>query len=186
MSGGLYFDIDYSQLRALGVELQATERQVKLALHSALNRTATTLRTLSARGLASELQLRTISLLRKRLKTMKLRMTGDGVVLWYGLNDMPVSWFKGRPKWSETYRGAFMRDYYFEHGFVAKSKFKGRETIFKRTGKKRLHIEEQTIAVEDKGIVFIEDQIFDQTEQIFWKNFTRELNARVRYSIGER
>ena len=182
----LHFDINLAQLRAIGDELQASEKQIKLALSAALRRTATTLRTLSARGLASELELRTIGLLRKRLKTLKLRMSGngEGVQLWYGLNEMPVSWFKGKPK--QDYRGAWKRDFYFAGAFVAKSKFKGRDTILKRTGKRRLHIEEETIMVEDRAIVFVEDKIFDQTEEILWKNFRRELTARVKYSIGDR
>lgn len=183
---GLLFDIDYSQLQRVGDELQASEKQIKFALSAALKRTATTLRTLSARGLKSELELRTINLLRKRLKTMKLRMSsaGDGVQLWYGLNDMPASWFKGTPKQNAS--GASMRGQQFDGGFVAKSKFKGRRTVFKRTSSARLHIQEQNLAVEDKAIVFIEDKIFDQVEEIFWKHFMRDLNARVKFNIGER
>lgn len=184
MSGGLNFDIDLSQLRAAGDELQASEKQIKFALSAALNRTATTLRTLSARGLKSELELRTISLLRKRLKAMRLRMGADGVQLWFGLNDMPASWFKGTPK--RTSGGASVRGREFAGAFVARSQFKNRRTVFKRTGKARLHIEEQNLPVEDKAIAFIEDRIFDQTEEVFWKHFMRDLRARVTYNIGER
>lgn len=185
MSGGLHFDIDLAQLRAAGAELQATDKQVKLALHYALNRTATTLRTMAARGLRSELELRTINLLRKRLKTLKLRASkdGSGAQLWFGLNDMPASWFKGRPK--QTATGAAMRGQEFAGAFVAKSKFKGRLTVFKRTSDKRLHIAEQNLPVSDAATVFIEDKIFDQTEQIFWRYFTRDISARVRFQIGE-
>lgn len=183
MSGGLYLDVDWHQLRQVATEMGATEKQVKFALSAALRRTVTTLRTLSARGLRNELQLRTTSLLRKRLKNMRLRMTtGDGMALWYGLNDMPASWFKGRPK--ETSGGAEMRGQKFAGAFVAKSKFKGRVTVFKRTGKKRLHIQEQNLEVEDKAIVFIEDEIFGKAEAIFWNHFRRDLNARVTYKIG--
>lgn len=182
MSGSIHFDIDRSQLDQLATELEATPKQVKLAFNAACKRTATTLRTLSARGLAGELQLRTISLLRKRLKTLRLRGTDDGVQLWYGLNEMPASWFKGRPK--ETSTGSTLRGQSIEGAFVAKSKFKGRKTIFKRTTKARLHIQEQNLPVQDEATVYIEDKIFDQTEAIFWKNFRRDLQARVRYSIG--
>ena len=182
----LFVDIDASELRRVGDELQASEKQIKFALSAALKRTATTLRTMSARGLKSELELRTINLLRKRLKTLKLRASksGDGVELWYGLNDMPASWFKGTPK--QNSKGASMRGQQFDGGFVAKSKFKGRRTVFKRTGKGRLHIQEQNLAVEDRAIVFIEDEIFEQADRIFWKHFMRDLNARVKYNIGER
>jgi hypothetical protein len=183
MSGGLFFDIDLAQLRAVGVELGASEKQVKFALSAALRRTVTTLRTMAARGLASELQLRTISLLRKRLKSMRARMTsGDGVSLWFGLNDMPASWFKGRAKQTKT--GAGKQGQEFAGAFVAKSRFKGRVTVFKRTSKARLHIAEQNLAVADRATVFIEDEIFEQLETIFWKNFRRDLAARVKFNIG--
>lgn len=180
---GLHFDIDASQLNAVAAELGASEKQVKLAFSAASRRTVTTLRTMSARGLASELQLRTIGLLRRRLKAMRLRSNGDGVQLWYGLNDMPASWFKGRARQDAS--GASKHGQHFEKGFVARSKFKGRDTVFKRKGKGRLHIEEQNIKVEDEAVVFVEDEIFSELEPIFWKNFTRELTARVKYKIGD-
>lgn len=183
MSGSLYFDIDTRQLMAVAGELGASERQVKFAFSAACKRTATTLRVMSARGLASELQLRTIGLLRKRLKTLAVRGDVGGISLWYGLNEMPASWFKGRPK--RTAGGASMRDQEFAGAFVARSKFKGRRTVFKRTSSKRLHIEEQNLQVQDAATVFIEDRIFDQTEAIFWRYFVRDLQARVRYHIGE-
>lgn len=179
---GLFFDIDPQQLHLVALELQASEKQVRLAFATACKRTATTLRTMAARGLASQLQLRTIGLLRQRLKSMKLRGTADGVQLWFGLNDMPASWFKGTPK--ATASGASMRGQQFAGAFVAKSKFKGRRTVMKRTGKARLHIEEQSLAVQEQATVFVEDRIFDQTETIFWNHFTRDLRARVKYQIG--
>lgn len=180
---GLFFDVDASRLRGVVDELAASEKQVKLAFSAACKRTATTLRTLSARGLASELQLRTIGLLRRRLKTMRLRSVDGGIQLWYGLNDMPASWFKGRA--TQEANGASKQGQKFSGAFVARSKFKGRQTVFKRIGKGRLHIEEQNLKVEDKAVVFVEDEIFSELEVVFWKNFTRELNARVRYKIGE-
>lgn len=184
-AGGLFFDIDAHQLRQVADELAASERQVKLALSAALRRTATTLRTLAARGLRNELQLRTVGLLRKRLKQLRLRMAnGDGVQLWFGLNDIPASWFKGRPR--QTATGAEVRGKSFPGAFVARSQFKGRRTAFKRKGKGRLHIEEQLLPIEDSAVVFIEDRIFDQTETIFWNHFRRDLAARVTYNIGER
>lgn len=181
----LSFDIDLRQLVDAGQELQASEKQVRAALSRAMQRTATTLRTMSGRGLANELQLRTISLLRKRLKSLRLRMGKDGgITLWYGLNDMPASWFKGTPK--ETSGGASHRGQTVQGGFVAKSKFKGRKTIMKRKGRDRLPVVEQNLAVEDRAVVFVEDKIFDQTETIFWKHFMRDLRSRVSFQIGEK
>lgn len=187
----LHFDIDWSELSAVGNELEASDKQIVFALNRALSRTASVLRTMSARGLRDELQLRRIGALRKRLKSLKLKSSmnslssgraAGGVTLWYGLNDMPVSWFKGAPKQTST--GATFRGKSFPGAFVARSKYAKTQTILKRTGKTRLHVEEQLFPIEDKAIVFIEDQIFDKLESIFWPLFLRDLRARVKYSIG--
>lgn len=183
MSGALYFDVDTDDLKRVASDLGATDKQVRYAFNYARKRTATTLRTMAARGLKDELQLRTVTLLRKRLKSVKLRSSDDGLALWFGLNDMPVSWFKGTPK--RTAGGATARGHEFAGAFVAKSTFKGRRTVFKRKGKGRLPIEEQNLPVSDQAQVFIEDRIFVQTEQLFWKYFQRDLDARVRFKIGE-
>jgi len=183
--GLLHFEIDATGMEQLVLDLQATEKQVKFALHRALARTATALRTMAARKLKDELALRTINMLRKRLKSLKLRVSGgDGMQLWFGINDMPVSWFKGTPKGGSD--GASFRGQQFKGGFVAKSKFKNRKTVFKREGKGRLHIIEQQLAIGDRAQVVIEDQIFVQTEEIFWRNFQRDLTARVKFSLGEK
>lgn len=185
----LNFEIEWSSLLSVANDLQATDKQVKLALHRALRRTESALRRISSKGLVKELELRAAKALRKRLKTIRLRKSAygkadDGVGLWYGLNDLPVSSFKGRPR--STADGASFRGTEFEGAFVARSRVKGKKTIFKRTGDKRLHIAEQNLEIEDKAIVFIEDQVFDKVEEIFWLNFKRDLAARVKYQFRER
>lgn len=181
----IHFDIDARGLREVADEIGATDKQVKFALGKALRRTEASLRKLSSKGLTKELQLRTAQALRNRLKSIKLRSTGSGgeIGLWYGLNPLPVSSFKGRP--TEDPSGAFMGEYFFKDGFVARSKFKGRNTIFKRQGKQRLPIVEESITIQDPAVVFIEDEIFVQTETIFWNHFRRDLQARVKYQLGD-
>lgn len=178
----LNFDIEWSQLREVATDLQASEKQFKAALSRACNRTAATLRKMSASGLKNELQLRTLSVLRKRLKSIKLRSKQTGVVLWYGLNDLPVSSFKGRV--SKSKDGASFRGHEFKGAFVAKSGIKGKRTVFKRTVKDRLPIAEQLMPIKDQADIFIEDEIFTQVEEIFWKNFRRDLEARVKLGIA--
>lgn len=182
----LHFDIGWRQLEDISQELGATNKQVKFALSRALRRTEATLRRMSSKGLARVLQLRSVSVLNKRLRSIKLRKIGldggDTVGLWYGINPMPVSNFKGSPKDGE--RGAWFRDYYFEGGFVGRSKFKGRKTIFKRTTKAPLPIEEQLIKINDQAVVYLEDEIFEQVEKIFWQHFRRDLQSRVKFKLG--
>jgi hypothetical protein len=179
----LHFDIDAEGVESIILNLAATERQVQFALSRAAGRTATTLRTMAARSMKDELQLRVIGLLRKRLKTLRLRQTTqEGFVLWFGLNDMPVSWFKGTPKQEAS--GAKFRDKAFDGGFVAKSNIKARRTVFKRNGEDRLPITEQQMPIADRAQVVVEDEIFVKAGEIFLRNFERDLRARVNYRLG--
>lgn len=180
----LNYDIEFSELLQVATDLQASKKQFNAAISRACNRTAATLRKMSSKGLKTELQLRTISALRKRLKSIKIRAnSSQGMQLWYGLNDMPVSNFKGRPKNDNQGQGAWYKDYFFQGAFVAKSSVKGKNTIFKRKGKSRLPIEEQLLTIKDKADVYIEDEIFDKAESIFWQHFRRDITARVKYDL---
>lgn len=182
--------VDWQELRAVGDELQATDKQVVYALNRAMRRTATTLYRMAAKGLTKTLHLRAMKVLRKRLRTnlkSGMNKTGkkrvdDGVRLWFGLNDLPVSSFKDKPK--ETGAGAVFRDQEYAGAFVARPKGQSRPTIFKRKGADRLPIVEQLYPIDDKAMKFIEDEIWDDIEDIFWNHFQRDLRARVTYNIG--
>ena len=183
----LHYDIDWRQLLQVGEELQATDKQVIFALTRAMRRTEATLRRMSSKGLTKVLQLRAATALRKRLKTMRLRMSGpasreQSMGLWYGLNPLPVSAFKGRPK--RTADGASFRGENYEGAFVGRSKVKGKQTIFKRVREARLPVAEQLHPIEDQAVTFIEDEIFDQVLDIFWQHFRRDLMARVKFKVG--
>lgn len=184
----LHFDLDFSDLLRLGTELEATDKQVVFAMSRAMRRTEATLRRMSSRGLVKALQLRNAKALRRRLKSIKLRMSSptardQGMGLWYGLNDLPVSSFKGRPK--ETAGGATFRGKDYKGAFVGRSKVKGKQTIFKRVGEARLPVAEQLHPIEDAATVYIEDEIFSQVLEIFWSHFRRDLSARVRFKLGD-
>jgi hypothetical protein len=192
-SKALWLDFEFSGVDALQAELQATPKQVRAALSRAAGRTATTLRKRAARGLATELQLATVAHLRRRLKAGRIRGVSargerfaGGAQLWFGLNPMPVGWFKGRPV--KTARGARHRGREFEGAFVARGKAAGRKklSIFRRKGDKRLPIYEETIPVEDPMQVYLEDEVLVHASEIFWTNFERDLRARVRFNLGAR
>lgn len=181
----LYFDIDAKQLDLIADDLGATHKQVAQAFNRALRRTAVTLQKNARRGLKSELELRTMSELRRRLKSMILRR-GQGVTearMWFGGNDMKVSSFKGRPRNTST--GAEFRGQKFEGAFVAKNQ-RGKNTIFKRRGSGRLPLVEQTMPVKDQIDVFVEDEIFTDMENIFFRHFRTDLRARAVLGVGGR
>ena len=190
--GIVFFDtIDARDLELVANELGATINQLRYALHFALRRTEAALRKNATTELKRELGLRTAVALRSRIKKLKIRssmvMQRNGesrgeVGLWFGLNELPVSAFKGTPK--QDYAGAFMNDYFFEDGFVAKSEYSNKKTIFKRAGKRRTPIREQTIAIHQQGMDYIEDNLFERAEDMFWQHFRRDLAARVKYQIG--
>lgn len=191
-NAAFWLDFEFKDADALAAELGATPRQVKLALSRAAVRTAMTLRKRAARGIADELQLNRVMDLRRRLRTARIRPGGGrdvgfagGARLWFGLNPMPVSWFKGRPV--KDARGARHRDRVFAGAFVGRAKAgRKRLTIFRRQGERRLPIYEETIPVDDRLHVYIEDEILSAADELFWDNFERDLRARVKFNIGKR
>lgn len=188
----LHFDIDWSGLRGFADDYSATDKQVHLAMNRALRRTEATLRRMSIKGLRRELALREVSSLRRRIKSLSAKMIGKphirstwkNVGLWYGLNDLPVSSFQGKPK--STASGAEFKGKNYDGGFIGKHKKKNKNTIFKRVGESRLPISEQLYEVEDKAIAYIEDEIFSKLEDIFWDHFMRDIYARTVLGIGAR
>ena len=175
----IHFDLNIDGLQRIADELGASEKQYRASFARACQRTAATLRKMSGQGLKTELQLRTLGAMRNRLKTIRMKGTKDGVQLWYGLNDMPVSSFKGRPR--QDVGGAWAGKFYHEGGFIGKAQKKNKLTIFKRQGKQRLPIVEQLQSIKDQADIFIEDQIFVKLEDIFWQHFVRDIRARVKY-----
>lgn len=183
----LHFDIDSEQLDKISDELGASDKQVALAFNRAIKRTVMTLSKMARKGLKDELQLRNLKAIRRRLKTLQAKRsfkkgTGlDEVRLWFGANNLPISAFKGSPK--KTARGAEFRGKKFDGAFIGKGK-SGKRTIFKRKGKAKLPIIEQTMPVKDEIDVFVEDEIFVNLEQIFFKHFKSDLRARTIYGVG--
>ena len=186
----LDFDVDADDLQRVVEELGAMPKEVNASYNRALTRTAATLRKLSSKGLVSELGLRRAKAARKRLKTIRVKGSKSGdyrkmasVKLWYGLNDIAVSEFKGRV--SETTSGAGYSgpagSHSFPGAFVAKPRGANRRTIMRRRGARRLPIHQETLPVKDRADVFVEDEIFNQLEAIFWRHFRSDLERRIAY-----
>ncbi|WP_456267654.1 hypothetical protein M1D97_10330 [Kushneria sp. AK178] len=180
----LDFDIDESDLQSVVSELGAAPREVRLSYNRALSRTAATLRRLSSQGLQDELGLRRAKALRRRIKQLRIkRGSGSSVQLWYGLNDLPVSEFKGRVAGGTdgaSYAGAG-GSHRFPGAFVAKSREARRKTILRRKGQSRLPVVEERLPIKKRADIYVEDRIFHRLDEIFWDYFRRDLTARVRY-----
>jgi len=180
----LQFDIDAGEIRAIAREFGASNKQLKFAYSRALRRTATTMRSRARKGLKDRLGLRNAKEIRKRLYGFRfMRGKGDlgGVRMWFGLNDLRVSSFKGRVR--ETASGAAFARGEIEDGFVARNR-KGQRTIMKRVGRERYPIHEARAGIEDEAQTFIEDEVFDDVEEVFYKNFRAEIRARTIYDVG--
>lgn len=180
----LAFDFDARELKRIADEFEASERDLKFAYSRALRRTAQTMKTLARKGLRTELQLRTAAELRRRLQGFRFKR-GKGlgeVKMWFGLNDMRVSAFKGRA--ARTGAGASFADHDFPGAFIARNS-KGRPTVMRRATQKAYPIREERMPIEDKAQIFIEDEVFDEIEEVFFKNFRAEVRARTLYNVGK-
>lgn len=182
-SGAVRLELGLSDIERVISELGATPEQVRFATTRALRRTASALRTRSMKAAKETLQLRRAAAFRRRLKDLRLRMhkSGGEVGVWVGLNDLAVSALKGRMK--EYAGGATFRSMEFEGAFVATHK--GRRSIFRRKGKRRFPIVEQTYPIKDQMDVVLEDDVFPDAIEIFMRNFASDLRARTVFGVGK-
>lgn len=183
--GAVRLDLDLTDIKRTISALGATDKQVRFAISRALRRTATTLRLRVSKAAMSELQLRRARDFRKRMKDLKLRAHkgGDMIGIWVGLNDLAVSQFKGTP--TEYAGGAKFRQIEYPGAFVAKVGRK-RRSIYKRAGRGRFPIREQTIPIKDEMDVVLEDEVFPDAVEVFMRNFMSDLRARAQFGIGQK
>lgn len=183
----LDFEIEADELQRVAEELGALPKELKSSYNRALTRTVATLRKLSSKGLQSELNLRRAAAIRRRLKSIRVKGNSNRmgeVKLWFGLNDLPVSEFKGRVAQDGERGAAHLGDlgkHDFPQGFVAKSRYSKRRMILQRTRASRLPVREAQLPVQERAQVFVEDEVFYKLEEIFWRHFRDDLERRVAY-----
>lgn len=194
----LLFNIDLDELEAVKNILGATESQVKAAYNRALSRTARTLRSLANKEIRDAMQVKSLKAIRKRFQQFRLRSPSkqkklDELRLWFGLNDMPVGYLRGRMRRNGTKRspnGATfmpkgkMAQQTFEQGFIAKRY--SRRSIFTRTSDGRYPIKEARIPISNDLHETIEDEIFDKLPEIFMKHFETDLKGRVKMGMNRK
>lgn len=180
----LAFDFDQGELRRIADEFDASEKDLRNAYSRALRRTAQTMKTRARKGLRTKLHLRTAAELRRRLQGFRFKRGNDmgSVRMWFGLNDMRVSAFKGRA--SRTATGASFGGQDFPGGFIGRNP-KGRPTVKVRAGSRAYPIKEARMPIEDEAQIFVEDEVFDEIEEVFFHYFRAEVRARTIYGVGE-
>ncbi|QTP60924.1 phage tail protein [Billgrantia antri] len=181
----LDFEIEAGDLQRLADELGAMPNEVRAAYNRALTRTAATLRKLSSKGLQSHLGLARAAAVRRRLKSLRIRGQGGmgSVRLWYGLNDLPVSEFRGRttPRSGGAAYSGPAGSHRFDRAWIGASRYARKRTILQRVRESRYPIREAQLPIKDKADVFVEDEVFVKLNDIFWQHFSRDLERRVDY-----
>lgn len=181
----LHFDFDESEIDRVSKEFGASEKQIKFAYGRALRRTASNMKTQARKGLRVRLGLRSAAELRKRLAGFRFKggsgSNMGGVRMWFGFNDMRAGAFKGRAR--ATGSGAEIAGRQVPGGFLARNS-KGQRTVMRRTGPGRYPIAEARIDIGDEASVFVEDEVFDEIEEVFFRNFRAEIRARTIYDVG--
>jgi hypothetical protein len=139
--------------------------------------------------IASEINPKKKKFLKKRIQSFKVTSSNgrEELKIWYGLNPIGVSNLRGRMKRKGTKRapaGAVFsgvsnvvgtRSY--SDGFVAK--INKSKSIFSRVGTGRFDLEEKSVEINDDLIVKLEDQIFDELPDVFFKHYSVDLRGRV-------
>lgn len=176
----LGFDIDDREITAIATEFAATPKQIDLARSRALKRTAATLRKLASTGLQTELGLRNAKAIRRRIKEYKVGKGKNSLKLWFGVNDLPLSAFKGRP--SKTAGGIKFGNTTLHGAFFAK--INGKRGVYQRAGASRSAISEARLPVADRIMIYLEDEVFVDLDSIFFKHFRAEIKARTILGVG--
>jgi hypothetical protein len=173
----LALDVRAPDLDRVIKDLAATEKQAQKALNSTLRKMATWLRTRELKGLSKELQLQQ-KILRRRLKSARLRVTGNGaqIGVWFGLN--PVALIYLQPKKRAGGIGA-SGNRYVPGAFMAKAPA-GASQVFKRRGTARLPIDKQEAEVQRDAEPHIERALDAEFENQFMKVFEHELQWATR------
>lgn len=166
-------------------EFSASEKQIRQAYARALRRTASNLKTQSRKEIRQALGLRSAGPLRRRLQGFRYHRGGGGmggVRMWFGMNPIAVSSFKGRV--AQTAAGAARDGVVYRGSFVAKNS-KGRRTIMRRRGAARYPIVEEAVDVSDEMEAVIEAEVWGQIEEVFFGHFLSEIRARTIYGVGK-
>jgi len=91
--------------------------------------------------------------------------------------------FRGKPR--RVAGGVTIRGELFAGAFIARMP-NGKVGVFERSGRARYPIEKITVPVADDMSDILAREVFEEVEEVFWKNFQAELRARTIFGVGRR
>ena len=164
--------------------LKLTEKQMGTLFKRAAKRTAQNVRVIASKGNLGLEGLRRKKVPRARVKPLN---RGDKIGIWFGLNDVRLSEFKGKPKKVEG--GVVFRGKFYDGYFLARFKHDPNPKSIKRVlilppGGKSW--EEAVVPIEKEALRFIETRIQPQVGKLFNKNFEQTVDAHAHIKWGFR
>lgn len=175
----MYLFIDDSDIeKVLEPFRELSDKVISLAMHRAMRRTEATVMAQSRRLLQQQLELRSQKRIRARTQTY-IRPAAAGfseMKFWFGMNNLPVTAFKGVPKRAPG--GLMFRGHYYDRAFAVVSK--GKRRYMQREGEQRTPITKLTIPIPDDIIVDIEDEVLARMPDIFLRHLATDLAGRSR------
>lgn len=179
-------DLDLRKVETVMTELKSTEAEIGKATTRALRRTEGALMKMARMRLKSELEVKNLAELRRRLKSFRIRTkskpTEQVIGLWFALDPMGVSRFKYKPRPKAVEGGATFNGHTFGGAFLARARKDARQSIYRRSSRGRFPIVEEKIDISAVADPIIEDEIFPRATEIFLKNLRHEL----RYQFSQR
>ena len=170
----LFLDLDTDKVQKA---LNVTEKQMTALHKRAAKRTAQNVRVIASKGNLGLGELRRKKVPRARVKPLN---RGDKIGIWFGLNDVRASEFKGTPKKVEggvTFRGKFYQGY-----FLARLKHDPNPTSVRRIlilPPGQTSWEEVMIPIENLARDFIDREIQPKIEGLFNKNFEQSVDGQA-------
>ena len=157
--------------------LNLSEKQMTALHKRAAKRTAQNVRVIASKGNLGIGEFRRKKVPRARVKPLN---RGDKIGIWFGLNDVSASEFKGTPKKVEggvTLRGKFYKGYFlarFKHDPNPKSV---KRVLILPPGKRSW--EEVRVPIEKAARAFINNEIQPKVEGLFNKNFEQAVEGQA-------
>ncbi len=175
-------EIEARGIQAINAQVQATEKQIKLAFNKAGASTSSWMRRTAKKLLTQGLKLRSGAILKRRIIVRRRSNKGlSSFQFWIGLNDLRIEDFKGRAV--QTGRGIRLGEHFIEGGFFEQT-LGIKPLAMKRSRDARLPIERVTMPIEDEASVIVE-KIYRQANDFFLKCYRQELLGMIARGYGE-